>query len=78
MKKLWIYIKKNLSDNAIQVYHDLLAKQPNRSTFRYHLGMALYQKGDRVQARKELETALQNHPTKDEEAKIRELMGKLG
>jgi Flp pilus assembly protein TadD len=74
----WIYIKKNLSDNAIQVYHDLVAKQPDRSTFRYHLGMALYQKGDKVGARKELQTALQSHPSKDEEAKIRELMGKLG
>lgn len=74
----WILIKKNLSDEAIRVYNDLVAKQPNRSTFRYHLGMALYQKGDKVQARKELQTALQNHPSKDEEAKIRELMGKLG
>jgi tetratricopeptide (TPR) repeat protein len=74
----WILIKKNLSDEAIRVYNDLVAKQPNRSTFRYHLGMALYQKGDRVQAKKELQTALQNHPSKDEEAKIRDLMGKLG
>jgi len=74
----WIYIKKNLSDQAIRVYNDLVAKQPNRSTFRYHLGMALYQKGDKVQARKELQTALQNHPSKDEEAKIRDLMGKVG
>jgi Flp pilus assembly protein TadD len=74
----WIYIKKNLSDNAIQIYRDLIAKQPERSTFRYHLGMALYQKGDRVQARKELQIALQKKPSKEEEAQIRELIGKLG
>lgn len=74
----WIYIKKNLSDNAIQLYRDLIAKQPEKSTFRYHLGMALYQKGDKLQAKKELQVALQKKPSKEEEAKIRELMGKLG
>jgi tetratricopeptide (TPR) repeat protein len=74
----WIYIKKNLSDNAIQLYRDLVAKQPEKSTFRYHLGMALYQKGDKLQAKKELQVALQKKPSKEEEAKIRELMGKLG
>jgi hypothetical protein len=40
--------------------------------------MALYQKGDRVQARKELQIALQKKPSKEEEAQIRELIGKLG
>jgi tetratricopeptide (TPR) repeat protein len=74
----WIYIKKNLSDNAIQIYRDLIAKQPERSTFRYHIGMALYQKGDKVQAKKELQAALQKKPSKEEEALIRELMSKLG
>lgn len=74
----WIYIKKNLSEEAIRVYRDLIARQPERSTFRYHMGMALYQKGDKVQAKKELQIALQKKPTKEEEAKIRELMGKLG
>ena len=74
----WIYIKKNLSDEAIRIYRELIAKQPERSTFRYHLGMALYQKGDKLQAKKELQAALQKKPSKDEETKIRELMGKLG
>ncbi len=74
----WIYIKKNLSDNAVDIFRDLVAKQPNRSTYRYHLGMALFQKGDKPQAKKELTGALQKNPPKDEELRIRELIGKLG
>jgi tetratricopeptide (TPR) repeat protein len=74
----WIYIKKNLSDSAIGIFRDLVEKQPEHSTYRYHLAMALFQKGDRISAKKELETALRNKPSRDEEAKIRDLMAKLG
>lgn len=73
----WIYIKKNLSDSAIQVFKDLVAKEPGRATYRYHLGLALAQKGDKPQARKELETALKSNPDKLEESKIRDLLSKL-
>jgi tetratricopeptide (TPR) repeat protein len=74
----WIYIKKNLSDNAVTIFRDLVTRKPDVSTFRYHLGMALYQRGDKAQARKELQTALQLKPAPAEAAKIKELMGKLG
>lgn len=74
----WIYIKKNLSDNAIEIFRDLATKQPDNSTYRYHLAMALFQKGDRPQAKKELQAALQRKPSKDEEKKILELMAKVG
>lgn len=74
----WIYIKKNLSEQAIQIYRDLVQKNPNHVTWRYHLAMALYQKGDKLAARRELETCLRNKPTRDEETKIRELMARLG
>ena len=73
----WIYLKKNLSDNAVQIFTDLVGKQPNHSTYRYHLGMALSQKGDSPRAMKELEQALKNNPPKEEAAKIRALMSKL-
>ena len=74
----WIYIKKNLSDNAVSIFRDLVIKKPDVSTFRYHLGMALYQRGDKSQARKELQTALQLKPAPAEATKIKELMDKLG
>ncbi|HUS06229.1 MAG TPA: tetratricopeptide repeat protein [Bryobacteraceae bacterium] len=74
----WIYIKKNLSDPAISIFRDLVQKDPERSTYRYHLAMALMQKGDKPNARKELETALRSKPPKAEEVKIRELITKIG
>ena len=74
----WVYIKKNLSDDAIKIFRDLLARKPDHVTWRYHLAMALVQKGDKLQARRELETALKNRPTKDEDSKIRELLSRIG
>lgn len=74
----WIYIKKNLSDNAIQIFRDLTAKNPEKSTYHYHLGMALFQKGDRPGAKRSLEAALTKRPDKDEESKIKELIAKCG
>jgi len=73
----WIYIKKNLSDQAIEIFRDLVKKQPQSSTFHYHLGMALYQKGDKLGARQALQAALRQKPSPEEAAKIKELMGKV-
>jgi tetratricopeptide (TPR) repeat protein len=74
----WIYLKKNLSDNAMDIFQRLVTKAPDNSTYRYHLGMALSQKGDRPRAIKELQQALHSNPSKEEEGKIRDLIGKLG
>jgi len=74
----WIYIRKQLSDNAIAIYRELVAKQPGNPTFHLRLGMALEQKGEKAQARKALQDALQYRPSKDEEKEIRDLMARLG
>jgi tetratricopeptide (TPR) repeat protein len=74
----WIYLKKNLSDNAMDIFQRLVTRAPANSTYRYHLGMALSQKGDRPRAIKELQQALHSNPSKEEEGKIRDLIGKLG
>jgi tetratricopeptide (TPR) repeat protein len=74
----WIYLKKNLSDNAMDIFQRLVTRAPDNSTYRYHLGMALSQKGDRPRAIKELQQALHSNPSKEEEGKIRDLIGKLG
>jgi Tfp pilus assembly protein PilF len=39
--------------------------------------MALVQKGDKVRAKQELQTALSSHPSKEDEASIRELIAKI-
>jgi tetratricopeptide (TPR) repeat protein len=73
----WIYLKKNLSDNAIAIFKKNVQNQPNSSTYRYHLGMAWYQRGDKVQARAALNEALKYSPSAYEKQKISELMAKL-
>ncbi len=72
----WIYIKKNLSDNAVSIFRDLIQKYPQKSTYHYHLGMALFQKGDKPNAKKSLEMALTKNPDSIEQTKIRELIAK--
>jgi tetratricopeptide (TPR) repeat protein len=73
----WIYLKKNLSGDAVDIFKDLVAKVPNSSTYRYHLAMAYYQQGDKVRAQSELQIALKMNPTDYEKAQILALLQKL-
>jgi tetratricopeptide (TPR) repeat protein len=72
-----IYLKKGLNDSAVQVFGNLVRKYPKYPAFRYHLGMALLEKGDKTSAKKELETALAAHPSRRDEVRIKELLGKI-
>jgi len=74
----WIFLKKQLSDSALETFRDLVNKAPNQSTYRYHLGMALAQKGDKLKAVKELQDALKYNPSKNERDQIQQLITKLG
>jgi tetratricopeptide (TPR) repeat protein len=74
----WIYLKKNLTDNAIEIFKNLTAKVPNQSTYRYHLGMAFWQKGDKTNCIKELQEALKNNPGQEEKRKIQDLLNRVG
>lgn len=73
----WIYIKKNMSGEAERIFRDLVDKDPANSTFRYHYGLALKQKGDKISARREFETALKGKPSKDEAGKIQDALKSL-
>ncbi len=73
-----IYIKKNLSDQAINIFSDIVKKDPNQYIYHYHLAMAFYQKGDKLNAKKAAQTALTKAPPKHEEDKIKELLAKCG
>ena len=73
----WVYIKKNLSEDAIRIFRDLVVKEPAKAEYHYHYGMALLQKGDKPSAKRELEIALKDKPSKDDEAKIHELLQKI-
>jgi tetratricopeptide (TPR) repeat protein len=74
----WIYLKKNLTDNAIDIFKELVTKVPSSAIFRYHLGMAYSQKGDRTRALKELQDALKFNPTKEDRERIQQLITRLG
>ncbi|MBI1789993.1 MAG: tetratricopeptide repeat protein, partial [Acidobacteria bacterium] len=74
-----IYLKKNLADNAIEIFKDCVAKVPKHPTYRYHLGMAYLQKGDKARAKTELQAALASKPlSKEEEEGIKELLARIG
>jgi hypothetical protein len=45
--------------------------------FRYHLGLALYEKGDKAGAREALRGALAEHPSAEDNLRIRELLAKM-
>ena len=73
----WIYLKKALPEAAIDIFKDLVSKEPNHATFRYHLGMAYSQKGDKPRAVAELKEALKFNPSKPERDQIQGLLNKL-
>jgi tetratricopeptide (TPR) repeat protein len=73
-----IYLRKNLADNAIDIFQGLVTKAPTNALFRYHLGMGFYQKGDKPRALKELQDALKYNPDKSDREKIQALIAKLG
>jgi tetratricopeptide (TPR) repeat protein len=73
----WIYIRRNLSEEAVRLFQDLVTKEPKIAKYHYHYGMALYQKGDKPSTKRELLIALEDNPSKADEAKIRDLLAKL-
>jgi tetratricopeptide (TPR) repeat protein len=74
----WIYLKKNLTDSAVDTFKALVLQQPQNPTYHYHYAMALSQKGDRANAKKEAEAALANRPPRTQEGEIKALLQKLG
>jgi tetratricopeptide (TPR) repeat protein len=74
----WIYLKRTMNDDALTVFKDLVKRDPAKALFRYHLGAAQYQKRDFQAAKQSLQMALSLKPAKGDEAKIRELLAKIG
>jgi tetratricopeptide (TPR) repeat protein len=73
----WIYLKKNLSGDAVDIFKGLVVKVPNSSTYRYHLAKAFAQQGDKVRAQSELISALKLNPTAYEKTQIQDLLQKV-
>jgi tetratricopeptide (TPR) repeat protein len=74
----WIYVKRKMTDSAVQVLDSVVKKQPNNPVFCYHFGVALLQKGDLQRAKATLEDALAKKPSPEYADKIRQLLAHLG
>jgi Tfp pilus assembly protein PilF len=61
----------------MDIFQGLVNQKPANSTYRFHLGMAYAQKGDKPKALQELQKALRSSPDKPEENKIKDLINKL-
>jgi tetratricopeptide (TPR) repeat protein len=72
-----IYLRKNQIMESARVLSDLVSKAPNKATYHLHYATALYQKGDKSAARKELDAASRNSPNDKEKLQIQELRQKL-
>jgi len=66
----WVYVKKGMNDNAIQILRKLTAEHADNSTYSYHFGVALYQKGEMADARLQLGRALELQPTPELKGRI--------
>ena len=73
----YIYLRKNLHDNAIEIYEQIVARNPDNGRWRYRYAQALYQKGNMVEARSELEQALATRPPKREADQMRALLAQV-
>jgi tetratricopeptide (TPR) repeat protein len=73
----WVYLKRNLSDNAVDIFRELVRDNPHSSTFHYHLGQAYHQKGDKISATRELNAALRENPTVEESKNIKILLQQI-
>jgi tetratricopeptide (TPR) repeat protein len=73
----WIYLQRKSVDGALRVFEFNARKDPQNAEFRYHLGLALMEKGDRVRAREELQAALNLRPAHRDESSIRAALAKV-
>lgn len=73
----WIYLKKGLTDSAIQIFTKAVAANPKAAVFRYHLAMAYKARGDSQRARNELTLALKAGANSSEEQQIKQLLAEM-
>jgi tetratricopeptide (TPR) repeat protein len=74
----WIYFKQKLNDSALQVFRTLTASNPDNATFHYHLAMVLLQKGDKNNAKAELQNALSKKPSDEIRHDAEAALSKIG
>ncbi len=74
----YIYMKKNLHDSAIEIYEQIVPRNPGNATWRYRYAVALFQKGDMPKVRSELQKAKAANPPKKLADQIQQLLTQAG
>jgi tetratricopeptide (TPR) repeat protein len=74
----YVYYQKNLNNEAVRIFRQIVQDHPQNSTFHLHLAMALLKQGDKDGARSEAEKALKNTTQPDQQSKIRSFVSQIG
>lgn len=74
----YVYYQKNLNEEALRIFKQIVQDYPSNSTFRLHLAMALLKQGDKQGARDEAEKALKIASQPSEQEKIRSFVNQIG
>ena len=74
----YVYYQKNLNSEALRIFRQIVQDNPQKSTFHFHLAMALRKDGDKQGARAEAEKALKTASQPDEQNKIRSFVNQIG
>lgn len=61
----WVYYRKELLPLAIKSLQLSVQRRPDSSTFQFHLGLAYAKSGDKIRAKRAMETALRLKPDFD-------------
>jgi tetratricopeptide (TPR) repeat protein len=72
----YVYYRKRLTEDAVRELQFAVNDAPKNAAFRFHLAMALLQRGDKSGARREAEHALRTANT-DQQEKIKSFMSQI-
>jgi len=74
----YIYLKKNLPQNATPIFEGLAGKHPQIALFHVRLATAYFQLGQKEKARRALDDVRKNNPSDTDKQLIAALAGRLG
>jgi tetratricopeptide (TPR) repeat protein len=74
----YVYYKRDLNQEALRIFRQIVQDQPENPTFRLHLAMALLKEGDKQGAKTEAEKALKNASQPQQQSEIRSFVSQIG
>lgn len=73
----WVRLKMGQSEEAIRLMKNAVAKSPDMSVLNYHLGIALFQSGQRSEARTHLSRALKSQDSFEGRREAEQVLAQL-